>query len=164
MNKNIAYGGMGTSLAVLMLALSAYLPTGKAATLFLASLTLYVISLYTNVKTAIIVYVASSVLSVLIAPGGIGGNIISFIICFGNYPVIKTTLDKLKLPISILFKFILYTVYYAVVYLVFTFVFNISIPYAVWMLYLGGIFVFAFYDYLLHSTGLYVMNILFKRF
>ncbi len=164
MNKKLALGGIGTALSVLFLALSAYLPTGRAACLFVASLISYIIACMADKKTAVIMFLATSVLSVFISPAGIVSVAIVYIICFGNYPIIKHYLDIKPKYVAMILKLLCYTVYSIIVYMVFSFVLNINIPYAPIVLYFVGIFVFAFYDFLLSYAGKYALGILFKRF
>ncbi len=164
MNKKLALGGIGTALGVLFLALSAYLPTGRAACLFIASLVSYIIACMADKKTAFIMFLATSVLSVFISPAGIASAVIVYIICFGNYPIIKHYLDIKPMFIALISKILCYTVYCIIVYLAFSYALNINIPYAPVALYFVGIFVFAFYDFLLSYAGKYALGILFKRF
>lgn len=162
MHKRISYGGMGCALCVILLAMASYLPTGRAATLFLASLLSYVMCFAAGKKTALIMYGAASALSMLIFPGGSLGIVISYVICFGNYPILKTIIDAKPLGLQIIFKLVLYGIYFAVVYAVFKLIINQAIPYAPVLLFLGGIFVFAFYDYLILYTGRYIDGFLHK--
>lgn len=164
MYKKIAHGGIAAALSVILLALSVYLPTGKAAALFLASTLSYVMCFIADKKTAVVMYLASSVLGFIISPAGALTIITTYIICFGNYPIFKTTLDTKPLAISVLFKLLLYILYCVAVYLVFTFIAKITLPYAPWVLLAAGVPVFAFYDFLLSYTGKYLAYQLSKRF
>jgi len=162
MNNKIAYGGMGCALCVIMLAMSAYLPTGRAATLFIASLLSYVMCFVANKKTAFIMYAASCVLGLILLSGGSPVIIASYIICFGNYPILKTIIDFKPIAFKIIAKAILYTIYFILVCLVCRLVINVEIQYAMPLLYAAAIFVFAFYDYLILYSGRYVVSLLNK--
>ncbi len=160
MQKKVTYGGMGTALCVLLLVMSSYLPAGKAASLFLASALCYTMCYVADCKIACIMYVAATLISLIFMPGVAVTAV--FAICFGNYPVIKAYIDTRSVKLRVLFKLVLYTVYFLSVYLVFKFLLNITIPYALILLYVIGVPVFAFYDWLLVSTGRYIMHLLRK--
>ncbi len=164
MYKKIAHGGIATALSVILLAMSAYLPTGKAATLFMASVLAYIMCFIADRKTSTVMYLASAVLGFIISPAGALTIITTYIICFGNYPIIKTLLDTKPLALALMCKFLLYVVYCIAVYLVFTFITNVALPYAPALLFIAGIFVFAFYDFLLSYTGKYLAQQISKRF
>ena len=164
MNKKLAYGGIGTALSVVFLALCAYLPTGRAASLFLSSLVSYIIACMTDKKTALMMFVASAVLSVVISPAGMLSVAAVYIICFGNYPILKNYIDLKPAVVNIFLKFVCYTIYALVTYTVFLKVLNIKITYNAAILYILGALLFAFYDFLIAYTGKYALGILYKRF
>lgn len=164
MQKKIAYGGLTTALCVIMIVGSAYLPTGKAALLFMASFAVYLLTLCTDKKTAGVCYAASSIVIFLITSFTNPLITVSFVLCFGNYPILKTLFEKCKLVLAIILKFLAYTVYFCAVYYSVTILFDVVIPYAVFVLYLGGVVAFAFYDFLLSYTGKYAKERFFKSF
>ncbi len=164
MQKKIAYGGMGTALCVLLILGSAYLPTGKAALLFMASFAVYLLTLCTDKKTALVCYGAASLLVFFITSFANPLITVSFVLCFGNYPVLKILLDSLRFIIATVIKIIVYTVYFFVVYFAVTMLFDVSVPYGLPLLYPVGALAFAFYDILLLHTGKYVVARFFKRF
>ena len=165
MNRKVAYGGVSTAIAVILLGLSTYLPTGKAATLFLASLTVYIVCLFFDKKTGVIVYLASSVLAFFVSSAGAVGIVALYAVCFGNYPVFKCMLDRVRCGVRISVKIVLYTIYCLVVYAGILLLAGIKFSnYLIPLLYIAGVFCFWFYDYLLANTGRYAVNILNKRF
>ena len=164
MQRKIAYGGMGAALCLLLLAGSVYLPTGKAALLFLSSLVIYMLTFLTDKKTALICYVAAAALSVVFTSLSSVLITLSFGVCFGNYPVLKCYIDTRKFVLSLIIKFAAYSVYFFAVYFSFVLLFEGTLPYVWWILYFAGVAVFAFYDILLAQTGRYVMARLLKRF
>ncbi len=164
MHKKVSYGGLATALSVILLLMSGYLPSGKAATMFMASVTVFVMCTLTNKKTAFVIYAATTLLSMLIIPSALA-VLLSYGICFGNYPVIKTYLEQKTTVLGqILSKMVIYTIYFFLVYAAFVFVAGFSIPYAVFIMYFCGIIVFAFYDWLLTYTGIYILSRFFKSF
>ena len=56
MHKKISYGGIAGAIGAVFLLLSAYVPSGKAALLFMASVVIYMLGIITDKKTAFICY------------------------------------------------------------------------------------------------------------
>ncbi len=162
MHKKISYGGIGAALLIIFVWLAVYLPTGKAALIFASSLLVYIMCYELDRKTAFTMYLASSVLAFLLLLGASPVIVSAYIICFGNYPITKTFFDTKRLPVQILCKFIMYTLYFASVYAVTKLALNLTLPYALPVLYIGGIAVFGFYDWLLSQTGRYAYSLLHK--
>ncbi len=164
MQKKVAYGGIGAALMIAFLFLCVYLPTGNLATMFCTSLTVFTITNITDKKTALISYLAVSLLGFFVLFSMSPVAFIAYAVCFGNYPILKPLLDSKPQAIRLFLKLILYTVYFAVVYFLAVSLMKIPIPYAIWILYFAGVFIFFFYDWLILQTGLYVLNRFFKRF
>lgn len=162
MHKKVSYGGLGCALAVLFIAMSAYLPTLKAATLFVASLITYVVVWFTNKKTGIIMYGATSILALLICQSASPVIVLAYVICFGNYPVVKRILEKYPTKLAYVLKALSYAVYFCAAYFVFTAFLRIVIPFSPYFLALGGLAVFLVYDFLLEYAGMYFLNLLSK--
>ena len=116
MHKKVSYGGLGCALAVLFIAMSAYLPTLKAATLFVASLITHIVVYFANKKTGVVMYGATSILGFLICQSASPVIVFAYIICFGNYPVIKNILDSLPVKLKYLLKTLVYVLYFGAVY------------------------------------------------
>lgn len=162
MHKKVSYGGLGCALAVLFIAMSAYLPTLKAATLFVASLITHIVVCFTNKKTGIIMYGAASILAFLICQSASPVIVFSYIICFGNYPVIKKVFETQNVKLAYLLKVLSYIIYFSVVYFAFTAFLKVNIPFSPYFLALGGLVLFFAYDFLLEYAGMYFMNLLSK--
>lgn len=162
MHKKISYGGIGTAICIILIYLAVYLPTGKAALVFVSSLLVYIMCYEIDKKTAFTMYLASSVLAFLLLLGASPVIVSSYIICFGNYPLLKTFFDTKRPCLQVLYKFIMYTLYFISVYAASKLAFNLTLPYALPLLYIGGIAVFGFYDWLLSQTGRYAYSLLHK--
>ena len=160
MQKKIAYGGIASALCIILLAMSSYLPTLKAATLFSASVIPYVVCKFLNIKSAFLMYGATAILAFLICQSGSPEVAFSFGICFGNYPVFAAILERKNLIFKLISKMLLYTLYFIAVYLVFTKLLLLPLPWSPFILFALGIFVFAIYDYLIQRTGEYLLYIL----
>lgn len=153
MHKKIAYGGMTTALAVLMLVLSAYLPTAKAATLFLASALVYGYRLTVGVKASALVYGASAILGFLICFGASPFISISYVICFGNYPVLRKFTENRPVFAKVILRGILYSLYFGAVLNVSKYFIPDALMFSPLVLYIIGAVLFAAYDVLLFHTG-----------
>ena len=164
MQKKIAYGGICTSLCVLLTLCSVYFPTGKAALLFVASFLIYVLCLRTDKRTALICYGASSILIFFITSSSSPLIAVSFVLCFGNYPILKCIVEGLKKSIAWMVKALLYSIYFFAVYFSVKSLFSVNIPYGVGVLYFIGMAMFLFYDVLLQHTGKYTLVRFFKSF
>ena len=116
MQKKITYGGLGCALCILMLIGASYLPTLKAAFLFVASVIPYVIYHILDVKMAFAMYGATSVLAFFICQSGSPAVVAAFIICFGNYPIIKAIADKKTPVFKYILKAIFYVIYFVIIY------------------------------------------------
>ncbi len=162
MHKKISYGGIGAALLIIFVWLAVYLPTGKASLVFASSLLVYIMCYELDKKTAFTMYLASSVLAFLLLLGASPVIVLAYIICFGNYPILKTFFDTKGLCLKILCKFVMYTLYFASVYAAIRLALNLTLPYALPVLYIGGIAVFGFYDWLLSQTGRYAYSLLHK--
>lgn len=162
MHKKIAYGGMATALAVIMLLLSMYFPTGKAASLFAASALVYGFRLICGVKASLAMYIASAILGFLLSSGASPTIAASFIICFGNYPVLRYFTENKPIAFVIIMRAVLYSVYFALVLVVFKYFIPVVFPLSPVLLYIAGAVLFAAYDVLLKYTGEYIAGLFYR--
>lgn len=157
MHKKISYGGIGCAVCILLLVMSSYLPTLKLATLFASSVIPYVIFKLAGFRTSIVMYGATSILAFFLCQSGSPSAVAAFVICFGNYPVFKGLIDKKTTAIRVTVKLLLYVVYFVAVYFVFTKFLLIPMIYSPVLIFAAGVVVFFFYDYLLKTTGIYLL-------
>lgn len=114
--KNIALGGLLTAVTIIILYVCILIPTNTLTLLTLASFMVPLALIRGNLKTAIVVYITTSLLSLIFFPINISLLYISF---FGCYGLIKSFIERLDhLAIEWLLKLI-------VLNLVFLFCFNI---------------------------------------
>lgn len=163
MNKSTAYGGVFTALGILLLTLAAYLPSGKAVCLFAASLTVFCSTHILNTKHAAVMYAATSALGFFISKGTSPATIVSYIICFGNYPLFKKAADAKKPPVAVIVKSLLYTAYFFSAFVIFKFFIKADLLYGTVPLFIGGAVLFVLYDILLAKTNEYALNIINKN-
>ncbi|MGL4772388.1 MAG: hypothetical protein ACRC2K_02380 [Clostridium sp.] len=106
--KPIATGGILVGLTVVTLYLTNLIPINTLALLTVASCFVPIAIIKCDFKTAILVYVASSLISFFLLPFNIA---ISYVGFFGIYGIVKFFIEKTrKLPLELLFKFIFFNI------------------------------------------------------
>jgi hypothetical protein len=149
-SRNIAFGGIFTALSILLIYLAATLPINKLIMLGLASCIIPLSIITTNIKNSLIVYTASSILSLFIVlPTGIT---LSYIMLFGIYGFIKYLTEKLRnAPVEILLKLLFFNssvlLTYSIYSTLFTDIIKINLPTIPLIIVLQ--FIFVVYDYIL---------------
>ncbi|MGL5149880.1 MAG: hypothetical protein ACRC7N_04800 [Clostridium sp.] len=106
--KNISTGGILVALTILTLYLTNIIPINTLALLTLASCFVPIALIKCDIKTALVVYISSTLISFFILPFNIA-------ICYGGffglYGLIKFFIEKLrKLPLEVLLKFIFFNI------------------------------------------------------
>mgnify|MGYP000424525421 CR=1 FL=1 len=145
--KTIAFGGCLAALSVLFLYLASVFPTGKVVLLAVASFCIGVAVVQMRVPQVWVLYGAVSILALLLVPDKLVA--ILYAVCLGNYPIVKLYIEKLgKLVLEWGCKLACYVVYAALAYLLYCTVLGnvLDIPYALWLVFLGGAVVFVLYD------------------
>ena len=112
--KKVAFGGLMTAMSVVVLYLSSVLPTLKLTACVISSVIVCITMLKSGSLTAILVYAASAVVSLMISPDKTIA--LSYALVFGNYPILKAFIErKNNLFVEWIVKIILFAVYaYAV--------------------------------------------------
>ena len=103
---NVAIGGIVASLAVVLMFFTGVFPFATYALPALAGLLMVIIVIDYNVKWALSVYVAVSILSLLITPDREAALL--FIAFFGYYPILKSIFEKLPRVIEYVLKFLVF--------------------------------------------------------
>lgn len=148
-SKNLAYGGIAVALGIVILYISLLLPINTFAILTIASCIIPIIIIKCNIKTAITVYLATSLLSFFILPIN---YFILYVCIFGIYGIIKFFIEKLKsMPIEIAIKSVYFALILSVMVLLvkYTSIITINTKYSLWLLFIIGIFALLVYDYAL---------------
>lgn len=91
LTRRISWGGMLTALILLFLVGKNLAPTADLAFLALTSLVVAIAVIETDIRTAILVYLAASLLS-LAYPGLAAA--FPFIVLFGPYPLVRALIDS----------------------------------------------------------------------
>ena len=160
----IAKGGLFTAVGVILVYLSTIIPVNKLFLLVIASCIIPLCVIDSGLKSALTVYVSTSLLSLLI--GGIKSSVILYIIFFGLYGIVKYYIEKLrKLCIELLLKLVFFNSCIVFMYLTYrlfvTNLFKFKIPFY-WILILMQI-VFILYDYAVTLFINYVYNRFHKK-
>ncbi|MBQ4288381.1 MAG: hypothetical protein II749_00255 [Clostridia bacterium] len=114
----LTLGAMMTVLTVISVYLSAILPSGKISLLFLSGIFLIPLLYEREVGGAVLIYIASAILSLLLVPGMI--NAVPYILFFGHYGIGKYLCEEKKNRLlSFIFKFIYYNVFMFACYFLF---------------------------------------------
>lgn len=152
--SSVAFGGIISALAVLMMFFTGVFPFATYALPALSGLLLVVIVIDHGLKWAWCVYAAISALVILITPDREAATM--FVLFFGYYPILKSILERIKFrAVEYVIKFLIFNIAMVVAYLLIIYV--LGIPdileefgelgkYGIWiMLGLGNI-VFILYD------------------
>ncbi len=96
MSRRIAFAGIFTGVAVVLLYAAAIMPTGKLTLYFLASLPVAFTIVEFGAGTGIAAYFSVCLLSAL-ALGKVFG-VLPFVLFFGHYPIFKYFIEKIRKP------------------------------------------------------------------
>ena len=152
--SSVAFGGIVSALAVLLMFFTGVFPFATYALPALAGLLLVVIVIDHGMKWAWSVYAAISLLAILITPDREAATM--FVLFFGYYPILKAVLEQIKIrAIEHIVKFAIFNVAMVVSYLLIIYV--LGIPdileefgelgkYGVWIMLALGNVVFILYD------------------
>ena len=148
-SKIVAFGGLCTALSLVFLLLGATLPFGRLVFVFLASAVIGIANIARDKKTSLVIYIATSLLSLFIIPH----KPIALLYCVvvGNYPIIKTYIEKISNKIYVLLiKFVVFNIYMLICYFGGIWLLGISfdnIQYSLGILWIWMLVVFYIYDY-----------------
>jgi hypothetical protein len=147
---NVSRGGLFTALSVIFIYISTLLPINKLYFLAIASCIIPISIIKTSVKNTVVVYLATSIISLLIC--GPKASVILYGIFFGVYGIIKYYIEKLRnfiteVILKLLFFNIVLSVLLYLYKLMFMGTFKISI--SIYIFISGAEVVFLIYDYIL---------------
>ena len=164
-STQVAMGGLISALSIVIMFLTGLIPFGEYAFPAFAGLVLISIVVDVNFKTAMVVYVAVSILGLFVVP--VKESAILFLFFFGFYPSIYLQLNRIKSkPLKVIVKFLIFNVCVITAYLIFINLFSSPEEFmefgrytAYIMLALGNIF-FVIYDLAVKSSYfLYIYKI-----
>lgn len=146
----ISKGGLFTAFGVICIYLSIILPVNKLYLLAIASCMIPLSVVTTNIKNALVVYAATSILSLLIC--GIKIQVLFYIIFFGLYGAIKYSIEKIrKIYIEFVLKLAFFNVTMFSMFFIYKFFFPniLKLNISIYLIIIGGQFAFLIYDYVL---------------
>lgn len=116
--KDIALGGILTSISIIILYLSSIIPINTLTLLTLTSCLIAIAIIHSSIKLGGLVYTTTSIIGFLILPTNI---IISYILFFGLYSIIKNFIEKSKNIVKeIILKLISFNILFIIGYTVFS--------------------------------------------
>ena len=146
--KRLTLTAMLAALCVILLYISAVLPTMRLAIVVIAGLLTAVAILETGMAAGVFLYAVSSILGLLVSP--IRGNILVYILFFGYYPIVKGIMERVKLrPVEWVLKILLFNVALTAAVLMYWkgLLNGIQLPdLAIYLTYLAANAVFILYD------------------
>lgn len=127
LSRKIAFAGIFTGIAVVLLYIGAIIPTGKLTLYFLASLPVAFAIIEYGPGAGIVLYFAASILFVLVS-GNIYG-IVPFMFFFGHYPIFKFYIEKSrKALVELLLKLVVFNLSMFLWYMLFRSLFIETLP------------------------------------
>lgn len=143
--KRLSVSAVLTALSVALLYMSSILPTGRLAVCALSAVLPAIAALLYGTKWAVLVYIASSLLSLLILPSKVMAII--YALMLGHYTVVKALIERLQSPVAVwALKLMVFNVCLAICCALYVFVFSLTLPYQLWIVFIGGNVVFIIYD------------------
>lgn len=146
--KDLALGGILTSLTVIILFINILIPINTFAILTISSCFVPIAIIRSNVRVGIFVYIASSIIGFFLVPLDI---IIPYILYFGIYGLVKFYIEKLRnIPLEILLKLSFSNIMLILGYILFTkFIAPINLNIPIWILIILAQIAFLIFDYAL---------------
>ena len=146
--KEIALSAALVALTIIILYLNLLLPISTLSILTLTSLLVPIALMRGSMKSAILVYAASSIIGFFILPINI---IILYILFFGIYGIVKYYIEKInKLPLELLLKLIFFNIIFFISFFIFKSFIAIEITkLPIWLFWIIAQIVFLVFDYAL---------------
>ena len=146
--KDLTLAGLMTALSLIVLYLTTIIPINTLAILTCASVIIPICIMRSNIKTAVLVYLATSVLSFFILPIN---YFLMYFMFFGIYGLIKYFIEKLnKFYLEIILKFVFFNIIFILALTVFKgFIGDLNIKLPIWLFIAAAEAAFFIFDYAL---------------
>jgi hypothetical protein len=156
-SKNMAESGVLVALTLIVLFSTSILSISTLSIMTVASCLIPIAIIRTSVKNAILVYIASSILSFMLVPTNIA---IYYTLFFGIYGIIKYFIEKFRnMPLEILLKLISFNVLLGITYLITkTFLSFVYPSVSLLFLWIAAQVIFLIYDYALTLAISFFLN------
>lgn len=122
--KSIAFSGIATSVIIILLFLAGIIEVLDYTACAICSLVVTFILVEFGTSSALGVYIASSILALLILPSKI--STVLFIAFCGWYSFVKRYIERIKQPFEIILKLLLFNIVLCVIFAITKFVFMIE--------------------------------------
>lgn len=151
-STQVAIGGLSAAICLLLMFMTGLIPLSSYILPAMAGIVLIGVGQESGVKTAILVYVVTSLLGLMIVPDR--EAILLFIMLLGYYPILRPHLQRLPRIISWFLKLLLLNTVVLVFYLLMKYVFAIpdmidSVKFGAVLFLLLVNFTFLMYDFLI---------------
>ena len=156
-SKYIAESGLLVALTIVILFATSIVPISTLSILTVASCLIPISIIRTSIKNALLVYIASSILSFFLVPTNIA---IYYTLFFGIYGIIKYFIEKFKnIFIELIIKLIAFNLLLGIGYLITkSFLGIISPKFSFWILWIIAQGAFLVYDYALTLAISFFLN------
>ena len=156
-SKYIAESGLLVALTIVILFATSIVPISTLSILTVASCLIPISIIRTSIKNALLVYIASSILSFFLVPTNIA---IYYTLFFGIYGIIKYFIEKFKnIFIELIIKLIAFNLLLGIAYLITkSFLGIISPEFSLWILWIIAQGAFLVYDYALTLAISFFLN------
>lgn len=145
-SSKLAIGGISVALSLVILYLTNIIPINTLAILTIVSSIIPITIIKTDIKTAIMVYIITSICSFMFLPITYS---IMYIAIFGIYGIIKCFIERLhNTSLEILLKLVFLNIILAIVYFALPSVLG-NIKVSILLMFIGANIAFLVYDYAL---------------
>lgn len=146
--KDITLAGLMVALSLIVLYLTTIIPINTFAILTVASIIIPICIMRSNIKTAVLVYIATSILGFFIVPINYA---LMYFMFFGIYGIVKYFIEKLKkLYLEIILKYAFFNVIFILALTVLSsFIGDLNIKISMWLFILIAEVAFYIFDYAL---------------
>lgn len=156
--KQIAESGILIALTIVVLYTASILPVSKLTVLTIASCFIPIGLIRTSLKNSIIIYIASSILSLFLIPIN---TALAYVLFFGIYGIIKYYIEKSRnLIIELILKLIIFNILFGIIYFIVKNIITLPSTLPIWLIIIGAQIVFLVYDYALSL----IINYFYDRF
>ncbi|MEG0295708.1 MAG: hypothetical protein RR620_03250 [Clostridium sp.] len=155
--KEIALGGILTSISLIILYSSSIIPVSTLSILTVVSCIVPIAIINSSIKVGAVVYGATSLLGFLLVPTNL---IITYILFFGIYGIFKHFIERMNsLPKEVVVKLIFFNISFATSYFVLKLLLgNVEILISPILLIIAAQVVFLVYDYALTLIISFYLN------
>lgn len=145
----VALVGLLTALSVIVLYLTALVPTGRLGLVALAGLTPAAAVVSARLPAGLFCYAATGILGLFLSPDK--GSVLLYLLFFGLYPLVKCWIERLrKAPLEWVCKLAFFNAILTICWFFFRAALLLGLPNyfnTLWVLYLLGNVVFVVYDF-----------------